>query len=85
MVSVTATAGLNYENGTIMDPRDRKVYRALMELSPDGQKLTVRGYLGIALLGRSQIGNRLPDNAMDPPPAARRPATTAPARAAQPK
>ena len=59
--------GLKYEDGTILDPRDGTVYRSLMELSPDGKKLEVRGYLGIALLGRSQIWNRMPDNAMDPP------------------
>ena len=59
---------LHYENGTIMDPRDGQVYRALMRLSPDGKVLEVRGFLGIALLGRSQTWNRLPDNALDPAP-----------------
>jgi len=67
--------GVKYEDGTIMDPRDGNVYRALMEVSPDNKRLEVRGYLGVALFGRSQTWNRLPDNALGPQPATARPAS----------
>jgi uncharacterized protein (DUF2147 family) len=52
-------SGLDYEGGTILDPETGKVYSANMHLSADGAELTVRGYLGLSIFGRSQTWLRV--------------------------
>ena len=56
--------GFRYANGAwkggrTYDPENGKTYRSSMKLGGDGS-LRVRGYIGIPLLGRTEIWVRAP-------------------------
>ena len=50
--------GGEYDGGEILDPDNGNTYRCRMRVL--GDKLDVRGYLGISLFGRSQTWVREP-------------------------
>jgi uncharacterized protein (DUF2147 family) len=43
-----------WEDGTIYDPREGKTYSCKMTLN-DASELSIRGYVGISLFGRSEV------------------------------
>ena len=47
--------GDEFSGGEILDPKNGKVYKSKMHLTDGGKKLSVRGYLGVPMLGRSQV------------------------------
>ena len=49
----------NYDKGRIIDPLTGKIYDAKVRLNATGKRLTLRGYMGVSALGRSQTWIRL--------------------------
>jgi len=64
--------GLKYDGdgqwsgGTIYDPKSGSTYKCKLELRADGT-LKVRGYIGFALIGKTQIWTRYSGASMDLP------------------
>lgn len=50
--------GDEWTGGTILDPDTGQVYRCSMALREGASKLAVRGYIGLALFGRTQTWER---------------------------
>jgi uncharacterized protein (DUF2147 family) len=46
-------------HGEILDPHNGKTYRCTAQLVDNGNKLTVHGYVGLPLFGRSQVWERV--------------------------
>ncbi len=54
---------LRWEGGEILDPNNGKVYQVRLTLSDGGKTLSVRGYIGTPLLGRTQVWMRVEPDA----------------------
>ena len=48
------TSDNNYTGGKIIDPLSGKIYSANAKLSANGKRLTLRGFIGVSAIGRSQ-------------------------------
>jgi len=51
--------GDRFDGGHILDPENGHIYRCRITVVDGGRHLEVRGYIGFALLGRTQTWNRL--------------------------
>jgi uncharacterized protein (DUF2147 family) len=51
--------GDEWSGGKILDPGNGKEYKAKLELIENGSKLSVRGFIGFALIGRTQVWERI--------------------------
>lgn len=58
IISGVTQQGDEYSGGRILDPFNGKDYDVVLKPSADGKMLTVRGFLGIRLLGRTQVWKR---------------------------
>lgn len=48
------TGDREYEGGQVLDPAKGKIYKSKLTVSEDGKKLRMRGFIGFALIGRTQ-------------------------------
>lgn len=48
-----------WNQGTVLDPENGKVYKGYVEVTEDNKTLKLRGYVGVPLFGRSQFWHRL--------------------------
>ncbi len=47
--------GDEFAGGEILDPANGKTYQCKMSVADGGKKLKVRGFIGVSLLGRTQV------------------------------
>jgi uncharacterized protein (DUF2147 family) len=56
-----AKDGTEYSGGDIVDPDNGRIYKCKVWTTDGGKKLSVRGFIGFSLIGRSQTWTREAD------------------------
>jgi uncharacterized protein (DUF2147 family) len=56
-----------WDDGEILDPATGSVYSSKIEVTDGGEKLDIRGYIGFAFAGRSQVWHRVQPNPVAQP------------------
>ncbi|AGH94657.1 DUF2147 domain-containing protein [Pseudobdellovibrio exovorus] len=51
-------ADTRWSGGQILDPKNGKTYSCKLEVIEDGKKIKLRGFIGVSLLGRTQVWER---------------------------
>jgi len=59
MMKNVKAKGDGYEGTEILDPFSGNTYRVKLKLNEDGQKMQVRGFVGLSLFGRTQQWQRV--------------------------
>ncbi|MGE8561633.1 MAG: DUF2147 domain-containing protein [Acinetobacter sp.] len=54
LTGLKAASDNNFVNAKVLDPLSGKIYSGKAKLSANGKRLTLRGYVGVSALGRSQ-------------------------------
>ncbi|WP_116368333.1 DUF2147 domain-containing protein [Parahaliea mediterranea] len=52
-------SGATWEDGKVLDPESGKVYDAAVKVIDGGERLELRGYMGVSWLGRTQVWERI--------------------------
>ena len=50
--------GSSWEKGTIYDPHSGKTYDCILKVKDNNQKLDIRGFVGVAMFGRTSTWSR---------------------------
>lgn len=59
LYNFTQSSQNEYINGKVLDPATGDIYKAKIKMNSSGKRITLRGYIGVSLLGRSQTWIRV--------------------------